>query len=134
MHKPNAPASLAELSAAGVRLRPYEVVTIVRELVLRLSRGELAGMPSPHVVRLCSSGDVTVEGPVGAGRDPIARAATLLDSLLPGADAGPQFRVPGGLRLVLGRALGTLDLPPFATLNEFADALARFAATDPAAT
>lgn len=134
MPKPNASLSLADLSAAGVRLRPYEVVTIVRELVLRLSRGELAGVPSPHVVRLSGTGDVLVEGPVVAGRDAITRAAQLLDALLPAADSEPQFRVPGGLRLVIGRALGTLDLPPFASLSEFADALARFGATQPAAT
>jgi Tol biopolymer transport system component len=38
------------------------------------------------------------------------------------------------LKLVVARALGTLDLPPFPSLESFADALARFAATDCAAT
>jgi hypothetical protein len=134
MHRPNTPISLADLSAAGVRLRPYEAVTLVHELMLQVARGEVAGVPSAHVIRLSVSGTVSIEGPVGAGGRPIMRAAQLLDSLLPGPDAGNQFRVPGGLKLVVARALGTLDLPPFPSLEAFADALSRFSATDPAAT
>jgi hypothetical protein len=133
MHRPNAPISLADLSAAGVRLRPYEAVTIVRELLRLVARGEVAGVPSAHVIRLSGAGVLSVEGPVAAGGRPVMRAAQLLDSLLPGADAGNQFRVPGGLKLTVARALGTLDLPPFPTLDDFAEALGRFAATDPAA-
>jgi catechol 2,3-dioxygenase-like lactoylglutathione lyase family enzyme len=108
-------------------------VTLVRELLVQLSRGEIAGVPSPHVIRLSAEGQVYVEGPVGAGGHPIGRAAQLLDGLLPTAESGPQFRVPGGLRLVIGRALGMLDLPPFASIDEFATALSRFSATDAAA-
>src|SRR5687767_9623816 len=130
MQKLNAPISLADLSAAGVRLRPYEAVTIVRELLALVARGEVAGVPSAHVIRLSSAGAVSVEGPVAAGGRPVMRAAQLLDALLPGAEAGNQFRVPGGLKLVVARALGTLDLPPFATLDAFAEALQRFGATD----
>lgn len=130
MHRPNAPISLADLSAAGVRLRPYEAVTLVRELLLQVTRGEVAGVPSAHVIRLSSTGAVSVEGPVGAGGRPVMQAAELLDSLLPGSDAGPQFRVPGGLKLAVARALGTLDVPPFPSLETFAEALERFAATD----
>jgi Tol biopolymer transport system component len=134
MNRPNTPVSLADLAAAGVRLRSYEAVTLVRELMLQVVRGEVAGVPSAHVIRLSSSGTVAVEGPVDAGGRPVIRAAQLLESLLPAADAGNQFRVPGGLKLALARALGTLDLPPFPSLDSFADALARFAATDAAAT
>ena len=133
MHRPNAPVSLADLAAAGVRLRPYEAVTLVRELVLQVLRGEVAGVPSAHVVRLSSLGTVSVEGPVAAGGRPVMRAAQLLETLLPASDAGPQFRVPGGLKLVVARALGAIDLPPYESLAAFADALSRFAATDAAA-
>jgi TolB protein len=99
-----------------------------------VARGELAGVPSAHVVRLFGSGTVTVEGPVPAGGHSVARAAQLLDSLLPPRDAGTHFRVPGGLRLVIARALGQLDLPPFPSLDALAEALGRFSATDAAAT
>jgi dipeptidyl aminopeptidase/acylaminoacyl peptidase len=133
MHRPNAPIALADLSAAGVQLRPVEAVTIVRELLLLVARGDVAGVPSAHVIRLSSAGVVSVEGPVAAGGRPVKRAAQLLDSLLPVSDGGNQFRVPGGLKLVVARALGTLDLPPFPSLDSFAEALGRFAATDPAA-
>jgi cytoskeletal protein RodZ len=122
--------SLADLSAAGVRLRPVEAVTIVREVVLQVARGDLAGMPSLHVIRVAASGAVTIEGPVAAGGNLVARAAQLVESLLPSFDAAPEFRAPGALRLVLARALGALDLPPYTSLDEFAIALARFAAPD----
>ena len=133
MHRPNAPISLADLSAAGVKLRPYEAVTIVRELLRLVARGDVAGVPSAHVIRLSSAGVVSVEGPVAAGGRPVVRAAQLLESLLPGTEDGNQFRVPGGLKLIVARALGTLDLPPFGSLESFAEALARFADPEPSA-
>jgi hypothetical protein len=133
MHRPNAPISLSDLSAAGVQLRPYEAVTIVRELLVQVARGDVAGVPSGHVIRLSSTGNVSVEGPVAAGGRPVLRAAQLLDSLLPVSDTSKEFRVPGGLKLVVARALRTLDLPPFPSLESFEAALSRFAATNPAA-
>ena len=69
-----------------------------------------------------SAGAVSIEGPVAAGGRPVARAAQLLEALLPGFDAPPEFRAPGALRLVIARALGTVDLPAFPTLDAFADA------------
>lgn len=124
--------SLADLTAAGIRLRPIEAVTVARELIVRAGRGALPGIPSAHVVRFTTDGEILIEGPVAAGRS-VERAARLLEAMLPGFDAPPEFRVPGALRLVLARAAGTLDVPAYATLEAFADALARFAATDSAA-
>ena len=120
------PLSLFDLA---IPLRPVEAVTIVRELALRVIRGEIPGVPSVHVIRLCQSGVITVEGPVAADDHDVARAAHLLETLLPSFDAGG--RVPGALRLILARALGTLDLPPYSSLQDFADTLSRFAAVDP---
>ena len=135
MPKPSPPISLADLSAAGIRLRPYEVVTIVRELILLVARGDVAGVPSAHVIRLSSSGALSVEGPVGAGGPSVARAAQLLESLLPTTtDADPQFRIPGALKLVVARGLGVIDLPPFMSLDSFADELNRFGSSDPVET
>ena len=121
--------SLADLHAAGLRLRPVEAVTIARELTLRAHRGELPGIPSSTVLRFTSEGDTACEGPVAAGQS-VERAGRLLESLLPGFDAPPEFRVPGALRLIVARSLGTLDLPAYATLDEFAEAIARFGAAD----
>lgn len=121
--------SIADLSAAGLRLRPVEAVTIARELTLRAHRGELPGIPTSSVLRFTGDGDTVCEGPVAAGHS-VERAGRLLESLLPGFDAPPEFRVPGALRLVVARALGTLDLPAYHTLDEFAEAIARFGAED----
>ncbi len=135
MPRPNGPVSLADLASAGVGLRPYQAVTIAREVALQVVRGQIAGVPSPHVVRLSSNGSVSIEGPVAAGGRPVVRVAQLLDALLPDSDhaGGSEFRVPGGLKLVVARALGTLDLPPYGSLEAFVESLDRFAATDPAA-
>jgi hypothetical protein len=107
-------------------------VTITREVALQVVRGQIAGVPSPHVIRLSSNGSVSVEGPVAGGR-PVIRVAQLLDTLLPHDVVGSEFRVPGGLKLVVARALGTLDVPPFGSLEAFVESLERFAATDPVA-
>ena len=130
MLRPDVRISLADLSAAGVRLRPVDAVAIVRELVLQVARGKAPGVPSAHVIRFAPAGDLLVEGPVAAGGREVSRAAQLLEALLPSMDAGPDLRVPGGLRLVLARALGVLDLPPYTSLESFAEALERFTAAD----
>ena len=130
MLTPESRISFADLSAAGVRLRPLETVTIVRELVLQVAHGELPGVPSAHVIRFSASGHVSVEGPVSAGGRDVSRAAHLLEALLPGFDAPPELRVPGALRLIVARALGTLDLPPYPSLESFAEAMSRFGAAD----
>ena len=133
MPRPNGPVSLADLAAAGVRLRPYEAVTIVREVALQVVRGQIAGVPSAHVVRLSSAAACRSKGPLppAAGLSSAPRSCST--RFFPVSEAGSEFRVPGGLKLVVARALGTLDLPPYASLEAFVEALDRFAATDPAA-
>ena len=122
--------SLADLKTAGVRLDAADAATIAREVALRVARGELPGIPSFHVIRLTDDGSIQVEGPVASGRE-IERAARLLETLLPPLDARTGVRVPGALRLVVARALRVLDLPPFPSLEAFAEALRRFGAEDP---
>ena len=122
--------SLADLSTAGVRLRPPEAVSIVREIARQVIRGELPGVPSAHVIRFTQTGFVTVEGPVAADGPDVVRAAHLLDTMVGGVDADPHLRASGALRIVIARALRTLDLPPYSSLPVFADALSRFAAAD----
>jgi hypothetical protein len=122
--------SLAELSSASLALHPSEAAAIVQEICRQHGRGELRGIPSAHVVRLTSEGRVVAEGPINPDQPPVPRAAQLLSDLLPSFDVPAPYRVPGGLRLIVARALGTIDLPPFLSLEEFADALDRFAARD----
>ena len=130
MLKPDTRISLADLTAVGIPLRPMDAVAIVRELVLQVSRGVIPGVPSPHVIRIAPSGKLLVEGPVAAGSRSISRAAQLLETLLPPFDAAVEMRVPGALRLALARAMGTIDLPPYPSLEAFAETLSRFSHTD----
>jgi helix-turn-helix protein/WD40 repeat protein len=122
--------SLSELTASGVRLRAGEAVAIVSEICRQRDRGALRGIPSAHIVRLTELGTVVVEGPVNTDRPPVNAAAALLDELLETFDAPTEYRAPGALRLVVARALGTLDLPPYGSLAEFCSAISRFAAPD----
>jgi hypothetical protein len=123
-------ASPVPLFERSARLTPVEAVTIVRDLVLQVTRGTIPGVPSLQVIRLCPSGAITVEGPVAADGHEVARAAHLLESLLPSLDDQIGPRVPGALRLVVARASRTVDLPPYGSLEEFAETLSRFAAAD----
>lgn len=123
-------ASLAELASAEIRLHPAEAVALVSSLCRRYARGELRGVPSPGIIRLTQDGDIVVEGPCTTGEAEVPRMAQLLSDLLPGFDAAPELRASGGLRIAIARALGSLDLPPYASIDEFADALDRFAAPD----
>ena len=133
MHTDDSRISLADLSSAGIRLRPSEAATLVREVIRQVSHGEVPGVPSAHVIRLTPAGSLTVEGPVAADDRAVARAAQLLDSILPSFEASGVYKVPGALRLVVARALGTLDVPPYENLATFDEALHRFSLPDPGA-
>jgi hypothetical protein len=122
--------SLAELAIADIHLRPAEAVSIVSEICRQYRGGQISAVPSPGVIRLTSEGQVVVEGPITMGPGNVARAAHLLNELLADFDAPSQYRASGGLRLVIARGLGTLDLPPYASLEDFCAALARFAVPD----
>ena len=134
MNHDTATMSLAELAGAEP-LRPVHAVTIVHAIIARIAAGTIAGVPSPQVIRLSANGRITVEGPIAADARTVGHAAHLLSTLLPGFEArGSQSeRVPGALRLVIARALGTLDLPAYASLEAFGSDLVRFAAPDPVA-
>ena len=89
MHR-HAAVSLADLAAAGVRLRPTDAVTIVGALVRQIEHRLLPGVPSAHVIRLSTSGEVSVEGPVVATGMPVPRAGVRW----PISCLGPRDRGP----------------------------------------
>ncbi len=123
----NDSASLPQLAA----VEPFdyiEAVTVVREIAQRYCRRELSGIPPAQAVRLSKSGALSIEGPL-APDSPIQRAASLLDVLLPAFDT--TVGVPISLRLVAASALGP-DAPPFASLEEFVDALSPYTVGRPA--
>ena len=122
--------SLAELIDSDVPLRPEGAVAILREVCRQYVAGDLHGIPNATVIRLTPDGAVVVEGPVNRDHDPVTAAATLLTDLLPGFETPTGFKVPGGLRLVIARAIRAIDLPPFSGIAEFSEALSRFSAPD----
>ncbi len=126
--------SLAELASAGVLLHSTEATAIVVDLCRQYERGEIRGIPSTHVIRLTPEGAVVAEGPITTDQPPVQRAAQLLNDLLPPFGAGTAYHVPGALRIIVTRALGALDLPPFRSLTDFCTTVERFAADDLAST
>lgn len=126
--------SLSELAADGIQLRPAEAAALVAELCRQYARGETRGIPSSDLIRINRDGGVVAQGPMTGDDEGVARAGHLLNDLIPDADAPAAYRASGGLRLVIARALGILDLPPYSGLDEFRGALVRFAGPDPVAT
>jgi hypothetical protein len=113
--------SLAELKAAGVAIPAEDAAAIVREICRRHAGGTLEGIPEPQGITLSRDGALSVAGPLKTDA-PILGAAALVEQL--------ASETPGALRLMLARAAGLLDLPPFASLDEFSAALDRFAPID----
>lgn len=132
MNSPACRISLADLSAAGVRLQPSEAAAVAWDVIQRAQHGRLPGIPLPNAIRFVSTGTIEIDGLVDPGHS-IERAGRLLDAMLPGFEAPPELRTPGALCIVVARALRTLDLPPYGSLDEFAQAISRFAVTDHAA-
>lgn len=125
----NTRVSLAELAAAQIRLRPSEAIAIVDEICRRCEDGVVRGIPTAGVIRLSRAGHLSIEGPTDTG-DEVARASQLLNDLLPGFDATPEYRASGALRLAIARGLGTLDLPAYESLTELRGVLQRFSPAD----
>jgi hypothetical protein len=119
-------ASIAELQNTGVKFEADEAVAIAQQLIEALRHCDNFGIeppygpPTPANVVLKADGSVAC---VGCHTTPaVSEVAIFLDTLLP---AGSP-RVPGGLRYAIARGLLDVDVPPFDSLEEFSDALARF--------
>jgi len=121
--------SLADLSAA-IRLHPSQAAAITADVIRRTREHLLNGIPSADAIRLTQDGSIIAEGDIPDG-DRVERAGRLLDAMLPAFDAPPEYRAPGALRIVVARALRTLDLPPYRSLDDFDQALGRFVSGDP---
>jgi hypothetical protein len=118
--------SIAEVQQAGVAIEADEAVAIAQQLI--------AGFRQPDVVQIVEApfGPPTAQNVyVSADGRAMCRAcettpavsemAIFLQSLL----LGP-VHVPGGLRYTLARALLDVDVPPFDSLDDFSETLARY--------
>jgi cytoskeletal protein RodZ len=124
--------SLADLSAAGVRLQPSDAVAITVGVIRQVGQGTAHRIPRSTELRFDSAGRVvldTAADSANAEAPTVEAAARLLEELLPDFD-DPALRVPGALRIAVARALGTLDLPPYPSLDAFVSAIGRFSPRD----
>ena len=116
--------ALAELAAAAGTLTPEEAVALTLAVAERLGWSEPPSRPELIVVR----GDGTVHLPRAADAVPATpgQYADLLQRLLAFGRRDDELRVPGPLLLLIARARGEIDLPAFASADEFRHALVRF--------
>jgi hypothetical protein len=120
-------ASAADILQAGVTIEPEEAVAIVQQLIAAFRGGRCTeiveppfGPPTAERVVIFDDGSV---GCRGCETTPaVSEIALLLEALLPPAPA----RVPGGLRYTIARALLDVDVPPFDSLDELSETLARY--------
>jgi len=121
--------SIAQLRKIGIVLRSDEAVAIAQQLIHRLplagdSRAEPPFGPSSDNVYVDAEGFVTCRAYEATPAVP--DMALFLQMLLP---AGTP-RVPGALRYMIARALHDVDAPPFDSIEDFSDGLARFECGD----
>jgi predicted nucleic acid-binding protein len=120
-------ASVAEVQSAGVTIEAEEAVAIAQQLIAALRSGDTVdaaeppyGPPSRANVYLDADGSVICRA--CETTPAVSEMAILLQAMLP-AESG---RVPGGLRYSIARALLDVDVPPFDSLDDFADTLRRY--------
>src|SRR4051794_29960110 len=104
MSEPLLKVPLAQVRACGVSLRADEAVALVLQLGERLNWQ--AAPPPPHAIVLQSDGRIEVPAAAGNIGATAGSYARLLHELLPEPHAAVGGKVPGGLRLLVARALG----------------------------
>ena len=105
-------------------LQPAEAVAILQQLIhapAPTSLTEPFGPPTAATVFVGTDGSVTC---TTCDAPPVvSELAALLDAMLPPGGTSPI--VPGGLRYIVARARMEVDAPPFDSVFEFSQALAR---------
>jgi Tol biopolymer transport system component len=119
-----APRTLADVLNTGVAIDHHAAVAIVQELIASMAVGVEVkppfGPPSPENIWIASDGSVACRA--CATSPAVFEMAILLDTMLP---RGGDVRVPGALRYTIARGLLEVEVSPFDSINDFADALAR---------
>jgi hypothetical protein len=121
---PFAQTSIAELLSTGITLNTDEAVAIARALITNRTASPAGESHEPLLLEdvcLGPEGTVVCRG-CGETTHTLSEVALFLRQLLPMGTAG----VPGGLHYTIARALHEVDAPPFDSVEEFSDALARF--------
>jgi hypothetical protein len=119
--------SLTELADAGVRIRYDEAIAIAQRLVHGEGVSQTPGVarppfgpPSPANVF------VGADGVVSCPACDATVAVSELGAFLQAVFAFDSGRVPGAVRYTVARALLEVEAPPFDSLEEFSEALARY--------
>jgi hypothetical protein len=121
--------SIAELLSRGITPSGDEAVAVAGALML--DRSSSTGTVSPHEPPLPENVYLGSDGSVDcadcATKPAVSEVALFLRRLLPIGTAG----IPGGLHYAVARALQEVDAPPFDSVEDFSDALARFEHGEP---
>jgi hypothetical protein len=120
-------ASVAEVQRAGVIIEAEEAVAIAQELIAQL-RGRRNGAPPaeppygpPTTANVILGADGSAVCRACEMTPAVSEVAILLQAMLP-----HQTHAPGGLRYAIARALLDVDVPPFDSLDDLSETLARY--------
>jgi hypothetical protein len=115
------------VKSAGVTIEAEEAVAIAQQLMAALRSGANAdaverphGPPAPENVYLDEDGSVFCRA--CETTPAVSEMAIFLQAMLPGG----SVHIPGGLRYAIARALLDVDVPPFDSLEDFSETLARY--------
>src|SRR5438270_82443 len=118
--------SIAEVQQAGIAIEADEAVAIAQQLVAAMRRPDAIsiveppfGPPTTRNVYVSADGRAICRA--CETTPAVSEMAIFLQSLL-----SPSVHVPGGLRYTLARALLDVDVPPFDSLDDFSETLARY--------
>jgi hypothetical protein len=122
----NDAVSIARVQAAGVAIEADEAVAIAQQLIATFRQRDAVqiveapfGPPTAENVYVNAAGRAICRA--CETTPAVSEMAIFLQSLL-----GGRVYVPGGLRYTLARALLDVDVPPFDSLDDFSDTLARY--------
>ena len=115
---------VGDLIRRGVQLQPHEAVALAQSVIAALrddlnAHGE-SGPPTIETVHIGADGAVSCPG---CATPSVFEIGLFLDSMLP---HGRGIKVPGALQYLVARALGEVDAPRFASVDEVSQVLARY--------
>ena len=115
---------VGDLIRRGVQLQPHEAVAVAKSVIAALAddlHAHTEGGP-PTIATVHIGADGTVSCP-GCARPSVFEIGLFLDSML---RRGCGIKVPGALQYLVARALGSVDAPRFASVEEISLALTRY--------
>jgi hypothetical protein len=119
--------SVRDLTSSGITLSWQEALALAQSIIAINSERPPTDNARGTLDEFAIDGDGAVVAAAGQWF-PVSMSAVaiFLETLLPDESAGADGRAPAGVHFAIGRALGVVGAPPFASLEDLSRSLARF--------